>query len=119
MAQSQLDNGCGTLQSVAGDRVPLDHLLAADSDLLNDDVQLVVHDASLPPVFLYWESISRPQTQQPFCYASATCCGRYVLSTAPTASGACACRCTAAVSCVLLVAPGATWKQRVHSGGRS
>jgi hypothetical protein len=37
MAQAQLDNGCGTLQSVAGERVPLDHLLAADSDLLDND----------------------------------------------------------------------------------
>jgi hypothetical protein len=40
------------LQRVAGDRVPFDHLLAADSDLLNNDAQLVVHDAQLPPAFL-------------------------------------------------------------------
>ena len=45
MAQSQLSNGGWTLQSVAGDRVPLDHLLAADSDLLDNDAYLVVHDA--------------------------------------------------------------------------
>ena len=37
MAQSQLSNACWTLQSVAGDRVTLDHLLAADSDLLDND----------------------------------------------------------------------------------
>jgi hypothetical protein len=45
MAQAQRSNGCGTPQSVTGDRVPLDHFLAADSDLLNNDAQLVVHDA--------------------------------------------------------------------------
>src|SRR4029453_3097973 len=48
MAQAQLDNRCGTLQSVAGDRVPLDHLLAADSDLLDNDAQLIVHDVRAP-----------------------------------------------------------------------
>ena len=37
MAQAKFDNGCGTLQNVAGDRVPLDHLLAGDSDLLDND----------------------------------------------------------------------------------
>jgi hypothetical protein len=58
MAQSQLSNGCGTLQSVAGDRVTLDHLLAADSDLFDNDASLIVHDAQLPPGFLCWESIS-------------------------------------------------------------
>jgi hypothetical protein len=52
MALPQFDHGGGTLQSVAGDRVPLDHLLAADSDLLNNDAYLIVHDASLPPAFL-------------------------------------------------------------------
>ncbi len=48
MAQPQLDNGCETLQSVAGKRVPLDHLLATDSDLLDNDASLVVHDAIAP-----------------------------------------------------------------------
>ena len=48
MAQSQLDNGGGTLQRVAGDRVPRDHLLAADSDLLDNDAQLIVHDVRAP-----------------------------------------------------------------------
>src|SRR5215470_7516969 len=37
MAQSQLSNGGRTLNIVAGDRVPLDHLLAADGDLLDND----------------------------------------------------------------------------------
>src|SRR4030095_10442088 len=37
MVQSQLSNGGGTLHIVAGDCVPLDHLLAADSDLLDNN----------------------------------------------------------------------------------
>jgi hypothetical protein len=37
MAQAKFDNGCGTLQSVADDRVPLDHLLAGGRDLLDND----------------------------------------------------------------------------------
>ena len=45
MAQSQLSNGGGTLNIVAGDRVPLEHLLAVDSDLLDNDAYRVVHDA--------------------------------------------------------------------------
>jgi hypothetical protein len=49
MAQSQLSNGGWTLHSVVGDCVPLAHLLAADSDLLDDHAQRVVHDAELPP----------------------------------------------------------------------
>ena len=49
----------------------------------------------------------------------ATCCGRSAPSTAPTASAACACRCTVAVSCALPVVPGAIWKRRGRSGGRS
>ena len=49
----------------------------------------------------------------------AMCCGRCALSTAPTASGACACRCTAAGSCALPVVPGATWTRRGRSGVRS
>src|SRR5881397_218157 len=52
MAQAQLDHGGGTLQRVAGARVSLAHLWAADRDLLNHDAPLVVHEASLPPAFL-------------------------------------------------------------------
>src|SRR5438128_965441 len=63
MAQAQLDNGCGTLQSVAGDRVPLDHLLAADSDLLGNDAQLIVHDVIAPSsVLLIGEHIMTAET---------------------------------------------------------
>ena len=45
MAQSQLSTGDGTLQSVAGAGVALDDLLAADSDLLDNDASRIVHDA--------------------------------------------------------------------------
>jgi hypothetical protein len=50
---------------------------------------------------------------------AAMCCVRCAPSMALTASGACACRCTAAVSCALPVVPGATWKRRGCSGARS
>ena len=33
------------MQSVTGDRVPLDHLLAADSNPLDNKPQLVAHEA--------------------------------------------------------------------------
>ena len=55
MTQAQLDNGCGTLQSGVGDRVPLDHLLAADSDLLDNDAKLVVHEVIAPSSVLLIE----------------------------------------------------------------
>ena len=45
MAQSQLSNGGGTLNIVAGDRVPLDHLLTADGDLFDNDAERLIHDA--------------------------------------------------------------------------
>ena len=45
MAQSQLSNGCWTLQSLAGDYVALDHLLTADSDVLDNEASLIVYDA--------------------------------------------------------------------------
>ncbi len=47
------------------------------------------------------------------------CCGPSAPSTAPTASGACACRCTAVVSCALPVAPGATWIRPASAGVRN
>ena len=52
MAQAQLANGGGTLKRVAGHRIARDHLLAADSDLLDTPVSRIVHDAELPPSFL-------------------------------------------------------------------
>jgi hypothetical protein len=64
MAQAQLDNGCGTLQSVAGDRVPRDHLWAADSDLLDNDASRVVHDVIAPSsVPLIGEHIMTTETE--------------------------------------------------------
>ncbi len=52
MAQAQLANGGGTLKRAAGHRIARDHLLAADSDLLDTHVSRIVHDAELPPSFL-------------------------------------------------------------------
>jgi len=37
MAQAQLANGGWTLKSIAGNRIALDYLLAADSDLLDNN----------------------------------------------------------------------------------
>jgi len=42
MAQSQLSNGCGTLESVADDRVALDHLVAAGNDLLDHNASRIL-----------------------------------------------------------------------------
>ena len=47
------------------------------------------------------------------------CCVPSAPSTARTASAACGCRCIAAASCALPVAPGAIWRRRVRSGARS
>jgi hypothetical protein len=45
MAQAQLSKGGWTLKSIAGNRLALDYLLAADSDLLDNNASLIVHDA--------------------------------------------------------------------------
>jgi hypothetical protein len=44
MAQAQLFNGCWTLKSVACHHIALNDLLAAASDLLDNDASLLVHD---------------------------------------------------------------------------
>jgi hypothetical protein len=62
--------GGETLQSVVGDRGPLEHLLAADGDLLDNDGSLIVHDAERPPAFLGY---MRRLPLLLFCY-----CGRWV-----------------------------------------
>jgi hypothetical protein len=43
MAQAQLFNGYWTLKSVACNRIALHDLLAAASDLLDNDASLIVH----------------------------------------------------------------------------
>jgi hypothetical protein len=47
MAQSQRSKGGGTLQSVAGDRVPLAHLVTADGDLVDHEASCVIRQT--PP----------------------------------------------------------------------
>ena len=69
------------------------------------------------------ENLTLPrQTSRPAAPSwakAAMCCVPSAPSTAPTANVACGCRCIAAVSCVLPVAPGAIWRRRVRSGVRS
>lgn len=45
MEQSPLPHGGGTVSSVAGARVALAHLVAADNDLLDNDAYLIVLEA--------------------------------------------------------------------------